>query len=56
MFTAKPDPDCEECEGDGYYELKTTVSDVFKKVKCGCTYEHDDEEGLDDYMLEHKND
>ena len=29
-------PDCEECGGEGYFEIQIAVDD-FKKVACECT-------------------
>lgn len=37
------DEDCEECGGEGYFEIQTAVDD-FKRVPCECSYPNEDEE------------
>ena len=54
MFTAKPDPDCEECGGDGYVEIQITVDD-FRKITCECNdYEPDPDNQHDDCETDEK--
>lgn len=50
----KPNPNCKKCDGEGYFEKQIAVDDTEFRA-CECT-RPDDEEGLDDYMLEHRND
>lgn len=38
------DPDCKECDGDGFIELQIAVDD-FKKIACECNqYDGSDED------------
>ena len=44
-------PDCEECGGEGYFEIQIAVDD-FKKVACECTRPDADLQ-YDEWKLEH---